>query len=462
MRISRRKVLAGGASLGALSLVGGCDGGGKVPLDDSGTTDDTGGDTGGGTPVRSAEPDPWDAPGTEDSDAFAWGVQVGDATPTGAVLSVRTTEATVTVVLVVAEGDSWVEQARQDGVPTDEVLQVVLDGLAADTAYSVAVYAADGARRSPVTRFRSAIAADTLRVVTFGATSCLGGNEPWPNLSVAAAERLDVFLLLGDTIYNDQDPDRYDLDGKWSTALSTEGLRALTSSTSVVATWDDHEVENNWSYDTAGMEETAAAALAAFRRGLPQTVGPGGTGVWRKLSWGRTLDLFVLDCRGERRDGNYISVAQMDWLKAGLTASAARFKIILNSVPITDYAVLLGNAQSQDRWSGYPAQRDEVLGHIRDGGITGVLWVSGDVHFAQVANVDPVGGIAADQWEVLPGPSGSFLNAVVDLFGGDPQFPILFAAWNWGRFTCDPGVGTVHVEFVGDDGVVIAEQTLAL
>ena len=33
---------------------------------------------------------------------------------------------------------------------------------------------------------------------------------------------------------------------------------------SIIAAWDDHEVDNNWSYDTAGMEETVQSALAEF------------------------------------------------------------------------------------------------------------------------------------------------------------------------------------------------------
>jgi alkaline phosphatase D len=395
--------------------------------------------------------------------AFAWGVQIGDATTSSAIVSVRTTEASVTLVLMRAVGETWEEIDRRAGlVPVDDVVQITLDGLDADTAHAVAVYSEDLARRTPVGRFRTALGTDGWRVVVFGATSCLGGNEPWPNLSVAATEALDFFCLLGDTIYNDQDPDPYDLDGKWSAALSTEGLRALTASTSVIATWDDHEVENNWSYDDPGTPELAADALVAFRRGLPQGAGPDGSSIWRQLSWGPVLDVFVLDCRGERREGNYISVAQMDWLKAGLSASTARFKIILNSVPITDYTVLFGTAQDEDRWAGYPTQRSEILEHIRDNAIGGVLWLSGDVHFAQVGRVDPPGGAGEGMWEVLPGPSGSFLNAVVDLFGGDPQYPILFAAWNYARFTCDPDAGTVTVTFIGDDGGVIEETILSI
>ncbi len=451
MRITRRRVLVGGASLGALSLVG-CETAAK-PAPETGDT--------GSTPVRAPEPDPWAAPGTEDALAFAWGIQVGDATTSTAVVSVRTTEQSLVLVVAEADGDGWVELERvEDLVPDDGVVQVTLEGLAAETVYSVVAYAPDGDRRSPVGRLRTALGADDWRVVTFGAVSCLAGNHPWPSLSFAAAEKLDFFCLLGDTIYADYDPDPFLYETKWETALSTAGLRDLTASTSIVVTWDDHEVANNYSFDEDGIEEKFDEGLVAFRRALPQTQGPGGTGIWRKLSWGAVLDVFVLDCRGERRDGDYISVEQMGWLKDGLSTSTARFKIVLNSVPITDLTAIFGAAQDEDRWAGYPTQREEILAHIRDNAIGGVLWVTGDVHYGQLGRVDPAGGTAEDQWEVLVGPGGSRLNAIVEAFVGSEQYPIVFAQWNWTRFTCDPGAGTITVTWIGDDGATIQEQVL--
>lgn len=452
MSISRRGVVVGGASLGALSVLGACDGSrGSGPQ---------------GSDTSEGELSPWSPAGTVDTAAFAWGVQVGDATANTAIISVRTLEASVVLVLARATCDSgvcWDEVERTEALEvSDRVLQLTLDGLDADSVYSVVVYAQDGERRSPVTRFRTALPADGWRVVTFGATCCLGGNEPWPSLSYAAAEQLDFFCLAGDTIYADNPPNAFDLDTKWATALATQGLLDLTASTSLIAAWDDHEVDNNWSYDTAGMEDTVQSALAEFRRALPQTIGPGSLGVWRKLAWGQVCDVFVLDCRGERRDGNYVSVEQMEWLKAGLASSTARFKIILNTVPITDYAAFWQSTQIDDRWSGFPAQRSEILQHIAGQDITGVLWISGDLHMAQIGYVDPAGGVAADQWEVLVGPAGSFPNVLANMYAGDPQYPVLFAFFNWTRFVCDPDAGTIAVTFIGDDGAVIAERVLAL
>ena len=150
------------------------------------------------------------------------------------------------------------------------------------------------------------------------------------------------------------------------------------------------------------------------------------------------------------------------WLQDGLLDSAARFKIVLTSVPITDETAFIGEAGAADRWQGYPAQRGALLDHVTENDIEGVLFVSGDHHFGMVAHVGPRGEPSWDLWEVLVGPSGSFLNAAAALYSGDEQYPLMFAEWNATRFHCDPGTGAVTVTFVGDDGAVLAEQTLSL
>jgi hypothetical protein len=152
----------------------------------------------------------------------------------------------------------------------------------------------------------------------------------------------------------------------------------------------------------------------------------------------------------------------MAWLKDGLSTSTARFKLILNSVPITDMTAMVGSLGANDRWNGYPAQRSELLDHIIDQGVTGVLFLTGDVHFGQIGMVDPVGGPAEHLWEVYCGPAGSFINPAAELFIGDPQYPVLVSTWNWVRLTLDPGLGTIRVNHMGDAGETLSDMTLSL
>lgn len=405
---------------------------------------------------------PWQAPGSVDEVAFAWGLWVGDARADGGLVSVKTTEPTVTLV-VMAEGDEdWVEALRVENLEVvDETARFSLSGLSPDARYSLVAYAADGERRTSVTALRTALAPGQSRVIRFGATSCLGGNAPWSSMSHVAAMDLDFFCLLGDTVY----ADGYaigDFPGLYKSALSTQGLRDVSAAASIVATWDDHEVQNNWTYAEAGVAERVDAAAAAFHNAIPVENGLGERGIYRALRWGDALELFVLDSRGERRDGNYLSPEQMAWLKASLAASTARFKVILNSVPMTDLADMVGDVEANDRWQGYPVQRSEILSFIAEQQIGGILWLSGDFHLGALGKVDVAGGPAAEQYEVLCGPSGSPINPYINLIDPTERVPHILGQHNCVFFEADPAAGTVLVRFIDDAGAILVEELLTV
>jgi len=417
-------------------------------------------------PDRAVEPEPFAPAEAMDEVAFAWGVQVGDATAGGALVALRTTAVTVDLVLLRASGEGWEEVDRQTGLPVVEGnVAVELSGLDADTAYTV--HFVDGDRSSPTARFRTALAADGFRKVVFAATSCLGSINPgWASIARVAEADPDFALLLGDTVYADGSLTIEDYRAHWELALANPSLRALFARTSVISTWDDHEVANNWRFTEADSfhdnvtPEQVATATLAFREALPMRVGPGGSGLWRKLSWG-VVDLFVLDCRGERSVGKIVSDDQLDWITSELAASPAQFKIVLASVHVTDHYDLLSSVAADDRWQGYPAQRDAFVAAIA--AVPGVFVVTGDMHYGAAQRIDPEGGAGAEQWEIAAGPAGSTLfdvEAVAGIGGGTlpAQYEVLIDTWSSCLFVADPGLGTLTVQFVGDDGAVLAEK----
>lgn len=447
-RWTRRRVI--GAA--AVALGAGCVG-----------ADDTDVDPPVPAPDRAVEPAPWAPVEVVDDATFAWGVQSGDATADAVLLSVRTAAIAVSLVVMRAEGTAWVEASRQAGlVAVDGVVKVELTDLAADTAYAYAWF--DAERRSIAGRFRTALGPGGFRKVTFGATSCLGGNRPWGTLSVAAAAQLDFFLFLGDTVYADGSPDLEAYRAEWRAAASVAGFRDVTASTSMVAVWDDHEVEESayWYQVSAAR---MLAAKQAFLEALPMRSSMDR--MYRSLSWGDTVEVFALDCRGERTDTQYVSPEQLAWLQASLRASRARFKIVMTSVPITTFYDLIGKFGAEDRWDGYPAQREALIATIVDEAIGGVLFVAGDFHFASKHFVDPPGAPGERVIEVLAGPGGSRINpvpAAVEAEGRDlgPQFDFLLGAWNALLVEADPGTGRIDLRWVDDAGAVLAERAVTL
>jgi alkaline phosphatase D len=412
--------------------------------------------------TNESEPAPWEPNGTLDLDLFPTGVQITNVTSQSALVALRTEATMVDLMLQRGSAQQWQEIRRTSGFSPAQgkMLHHTLNNLEPDTPYSLVFYADNRTRRSRVTRFRTAPTDSQSRVLRFGATSCLGKLVPsLPTLSRAAEDRLDFMLLAGDTVYTDGSGSLPDYRRSWKQAFETQGMRDLSSSTSMITTWDDHEILNNWTWDKFDDSWRFENARTAYIEALPileETI-------WRKRSWGKTLDVLVLDSRGERRNGNYLSIDQMEWLKTELLTSNARFKVVLNSVPITDMRNILGTLEISDRWQGFPQQRFELLNFIEDHDIQGVFFVGGDFHYGQIAQVSPPGEPGSKLWEILVGPGGSLVNPfMLTAPKYDEQFKLFVAAHTYTYFEANPKTGKVLVRYVDAQGETLGERTLQL
>lgn len=195
----------------------------------------------------------------------------------------------------------------------------------------------------------------------------------------------DMFFWLGDNIYADSDqPDALaDLYGR---GRVVERLEPLLRSVPQLATWDDHDFGFNASDGGSPVKDES---LAVFRQywANPSYGEDDNPGTYFRQHYGG-VDFFVLDGRYHRSPDagvddagkTMLGARQKAWLKRGLKASRAPFKVLA----IGGGWSCAENEDGGDSWGAYLTERNEVFDFIRDEKIEGVVCISGDSHMGEL------------------------------------------------------------------------------
>jgi phosphodiesterase/alkaline phosphatase D-like protein len=305
--------------------------------------------------------------------------------------------------LIVARDESMRKVVATAVVPTgrsiDGTLKARIGGLKPHSHYYYVWESRDDV--SPVGRTRTLVPPDSRVDQKLGLSSCQSYAHGYFRAHAdAAAQDLDLYVFLGDYIYETRRPasateprsdplDSNDLRSyraKYRIYRSDEALRELHRVHPAVHIWDDHEVANNYTdnHPAPSAAQRSAAYRVAFEW-LPRMVFPSERfRIFKRMQLGRAVDLFLLDERQYRTvddAGNPVRILgerQMQWLIDGLKSSPAQWKIIANQVQIAPLD--FGNGESQDSWGGYPDSRVRLLGEIERAAIPNVVFVTGDSH----------------------------------------------------------------------------------
>jgi phosphodiesterase/alkaline phosphatase D-like protein len=221
---------------------------------------------------------------------------------------------------------------------------------------------------------------------------------------------------------------------KYRINLRNAGLRGLRRSAGFYSHWDDHEFVNDFSpaensFDN-GVNVNGRTLLRrgmkAFRDYSPVRWSR-RNGLYRTVRWGQNLELFFLDQRSFRSQNadeggvcdnpqtgepdfaptapqstrttfspfvpslsqpvsqacldrirspqrTFLGTRQKERFIQAVERSTARFKVIMNEMPIQQYYVL-----PYDRWEGFEAERRELLRRLRDAD-RNVIFLTTDVH----------------------------------------------------------------------------------
>ena len=333
---------------------------------------------------------------------------------------------------------------------SDHTVNVDVVGLEAGATYYYG-FETDG-QRSPVGRTRTfAEHPDHLRLAM---VSCAKFNAGFFNAYARIAERddLDFLLHLGDYIYEasntppaTQTPGAdigrpfdplhecvtlADYRTRYAQYRLDPDVQKLHAAHPIVATIDDHELADGAWRDGAAdhrpeyppWPERKAHAFQAKWEWVPsRKPDPDDPSrVFRTVGVGDLADVFVLDTRTRRDEPvpppamydvgrTALGSEQREWLLHDLEASTARWRLIANPSimgrswddhlpeavrPHLVKVKLLepdGRGPDFDQWDGYPAEREAVLGFLRERAIRDVVILSGDVHVSIALEMDEEG-----------------------------------------------------------------------
>jgi alkaline phosphatase D len=246
-------------------------------------------------------------------------------------------------------------------------------------------------------------AASTTRIA-FG--SCMHESLPKPVLDVATAWGPDRFVFLGDNIYGDTD-DMAVLEAKYEAQGASPELQALRAAMPTFATWDDHDYGRNDAGAEYPHKAESKELFLDFWEEPADSVRRTREGLYTSYLFEEeqgSVQLILLDMRWFRDalDPNtgagkndyqptgdttrtMLGDEQWAWLEAEL-AQPADVRIIGTSIQFGH------EFNGWESWTNMPHERQRLVDTLRSAGAEGVVFVSGDAHWAELSRFEPDAG----------------------------------------------------------------------
>ena len=389
-----------------------------------------------------------------DSYPFTLGVASGYPTPDGFVLWTRLAPKPlepggglapepVPVIWEVAADERFARVvASRAEFPTHNWAHCVhteVTGLAPDRWYFYRFRAGDAV--SPTGRTRTAPAPGTNPGrMRFAFASCQHYEQGYyTSYRHMVADDLDLVVFLGDYIYEsslrrnqvrmheraDEPVTIDEYRARYALYKVDKDLQSAHQAYPWLATWDDHEVDNDYAGDRqedgAPPEEFLLRRAAAYRAyyehmPLPARMRPSGPAmqIYSTWAWGSLADIHLLDgrqyrsphaCPRKAGGGNEVDprecadlhgtsrtmlgAVQEAWIDRQFANSHAAWNIIAQPVLMAQRKSGLPekNTVWTDSWDGYPAARRRLLDSVVSRRPSNPVVISGDIHMHFVADL---------------------------------------------------------------------------
>jgi alkaline phosphatase D len=290
---------------------------------------------------------------------------------------------------------------------------------------------------SPVGRFRTTPPPDSRQPVRIAFFSCQAYEAGYYGAHAALSrEDVDLVVCVGDYIYErafgfdgpagredtqgpNRDGDVQTLDeyrGKYRLYRRDPNLQRMHAAHAFAATWDDHEVSDDYTGDEhpddrplrIPFEVRRRNAYRAFFEYLPVARhNKDPFRIYRRFRLGRLVELFALDerqyadpppcggrvlvpCLDTDAPRQHLGRAQRRWFERRVTSSAAVWKLVANPKPLMSIHSA-GFPIDPRNWDGYARERRELLAGFRTAGIRNLAFISGSIHTFFAAEVGTEG-----------------------------------------------------------------------
>ena len=248
--------------------------------------------------------------------------------------------------------------------------------------------------------------------IAFG--SCGYQDEPQPVLGIAAEQKPDAFIFLGDNIYGDTD-NMDTLRNKYQRLGAKPEFQQLAAATKIVATWDDHDFGWNDAGKYYPYKEQSKEIFLSFFKEPAESDRRKHEGIYHAeyIQQGdKTVQLILLDVRTFRnslllydttaklprknyfytpdyqphisKDSLLLGEAQWKWLEEELKKPADLRLICSGSQFSIEY-------NGYEAWANFPHEQQRMLDLIKSTKANAVMFLTGDVHYAEISKLESPG-----------------------------------------------------------------------
>lgn len=247
--------------------------------------------------------------------------------------------------------------------------------------------------------------------IAFG--SCGSQDLPQPILNLAADQSPDLFIWLGDNIYGDS----YEMDtikNKYARLGAKAEFQRLKDSSQYLATWDDHDFGWNDSGRHYPFKKESKEIFLDFWEAAEDDIRHTRDGIYTSYTFEdqeHIVLVILLDTRTfrddlrkyngepvdttaffygldyypyETTDSTLLGAAQWAWLEEQFK-QPADLRIIGSS---TQFGITYNGYEA---WANFPHEQQRMLDLIQSTKANGVVFISGDVHYAEISKLESPG-----------------------------------------------------------------------